>query len=391
MSRVQRIGDVSEAARTLRIALGAAAAHKSFKDLVDALRLVLVRAGISVDRIQLPFSRVLGFRHPTLALVMVTWTDENEWADSEALDHATFDGFLARERKASPFEALVRGERSSMLLDLEHEGHEFGLLQRLATRGYRGYFAVSVPMPDGGCQPLSMASREPYSSELPQRIAPLLDLFALAIYGAYRTSQAQRLAEVYIGLDSGCRVLDGEIRRGSTEAIEAGIMFCDIRGFTRLSEERGAESAVELVNEVFAAIEDHAAEAGGEILKFIGDAMLVVFPVRDGDRSSVARAMIATVERTLASLAAKASGVEVGFGCHIGDVLRGNIGTPQRLDYTVMGPAVNLASRLESLCKLINVPAVYSSAVASASGERLRFAGAHQVKGVAEAVELFKS
>ena len=159
---------------------------------------------------------------------------------------------------------------------------------------------------------------------------------------------------------------------------------------SHLSERLSAVEVVREVNEIFSIVGQHAESRGGEILKFIGDAMLVVFAVRDGDRPAVARAMLDTARHALADVALLQSGLRIGFGGHIGQVLQGNIGTPTRLDYTVMGPAVNLASRLESLCKTVGAPAVFSEAVAAALVDaELQPAGSHPLKGVGQPVAVY--
>ena len=146
-------------------------------------------------------------------------------------------------------------------------------------------------------------------------------------------------------------------------------------------------SVVRVVNHVFAVVGEAAESRGGEILKFIGDAMLVIFPVSDS-RTDVARAMVETARESLAGVEALDCDIHIGFGGHIGEVVQSNIGTPNRLDFTVMGSAVNLASRLESLCKTLNADAVFSDTVAL-EGRGLGPAGPQSVKGVAEPVETF--
>lgn len=381
--------DHAETTRILTRALGVATGPPSFLPLVDGIRDALRSMGIRVDRVQLPLSHAMGFRHPTLGLVLATWEHDTGHAQSEVLTHAFLDGLDNRGAVNTPFEDIVlRGAPHLLVPDLAQEDLGIPMLAKLRRRGFRGYLALGLPTPDGNNQPLSLASRATYSPELLQRVAPIRDLLGLAVYAAYRTSQAVRLAETYIGHDSGARVLAGDIRRGSTRRLEAGIMFCDIRGFTALTERLGAEGVVRLVNDVFARVGREAEARGGEILKFIGDAMLMVFPV-DGDRAEVAQAMVSTSQASLESTTALEGDVHVGFGGHIGEIVQANIGTPQRLDFTVMGAAVNLASRLESLCKPLRADAVFSSVVAAEAGGDLQHAGHHAVKGVAEPVAAF--
>ncbi|MEY3013824.1 MAG: hypothetical protein RIT45_2559 [Pseudomonadota bacterium] len=380
--------DQAEIANILSRALGAAADPPSFLPLVDGMRDAIRSAGVRVDRLQLPLSRLMGFRHPTLGLVLATWDDEQAHAATEVLTHAQLDSSASRGATGTPFEGLMaRGEPYLLLPDLMQDDGGFAVLARLRDRGYRGYLALGLPSPQGHAQPLSICSREPYSADTAARLAPLAALMGIAVYAGYRTSQAVRLAQAYIGQESGTRVLAGEIQRGSTRRLEAGIVFCDIRGFTALSERLGAEGVVRVVNEVFAVIGEAAERRGGEILKFIGDAVLIVFPIATS-RSAAAQAMVETAQQALAGVHALDAGVSVGFGGHIGEVVQGNIGTPSRLDFTVMGPAVNLASRLEGLCTPLRAEAVFSETVAEAV-DGLRPAGSHTLKGVAEPVAVF--
>ncbi len=380
--------DHAEIARMLVKALGKASAPMSFLPLVDGIRDALRAAGVRVDRVQLPMSRQMGFRHPTLGLVLVTWSDTEGHAGSEVMTHAFLDQLTTAGVAGTPFEDIVLHGAPHLLTNLDEDDLGIEMLTRLRGKGYRGYLALGLPMPQGYPQPLSIASRKPYPADLPARLEPLRELLALTVYAAYRTSQATCVAEAYIGRESGPRVLAGDIQRGSTREVEAGIVFCDIRGFTALSERLGADGVVRVVNEVFAVIGREAEARGGEILKFIGDAMLVVFPI-EGDRAAAARAKVETARASRAGVAPPGAGVRGGGGGHIGKVVQGNIGTPTRLDFTVMGPAVNLASRLEGLCKPLAADAVFSAAVIAAGGEGLRPAGAHALKGVAEPVAAF--
>lgn len=382
---------LTETTAVLNRALDQCLQPPSFLPLTVGIRDALAVEGIAVQRVQLPMSRLSGFRHPTYGLVLATWADDTGFDGSEVLTHQFLDGLRAPGVENTPFADIVLRGGTQLFLDLDQDDGGFASLAALRERGFRGYCALGLPLPGGDHQPLSVCRRGPFSDDELQRLLDLRHLLAAVVYAAYRTSQALRVAEAYIGADSGPRVLAGEIQRGSTRRVEAGIVFCDIRGFTPLSEKLGAEEVVAVVNEVFAAVGAAAEPRGGEILKFIGDAMLIVFPVQPGvgGPAAVARAMVQTAAASMVAVEGLDSGVRVGFGGHIGEVVQGNIGTPTRLDFTVMGPAVNLASRLEGLCKVLGVGAAFSAAVGGLAGEGLVRAGEHRVKGVKTPVEVW--
>ena len=207
----------------------------------------------------------------------------------------------------------------------------------------------------------------------------------------YQSHVSMSLAETYLGARTGENVLSGKIFRGAQETIDAGIMFCDVRGFTSMSEQLGAEGVVRVMNDVFQIIEE---EVGGEILKFIGDALLLIFPREEYKNDlSLSRSMIEgalrAVQRVEEHGRKLALPLTVGFGGHIGHVLYGNIGTNDRLDFTVMGPAVNLTSRLESMCTRLGTQLTISSIVAQGNQDILESFGTHPIKGVAEPVEIW--
>lgn len=371
-------------ARILSAALGAAASAQSLQPVLAGLRDALREAGIAVDRLQLPMLRELGFRHPELALLLLTWSDDQGPDESIVVRHDQMDRSTRSGAAGTPYGRVIDGEDPVYVQDLCAGDGGYRVLAELRERGFRHYAAVALPMPSGFDQPLSIASRTPFPADLRQRLLSVRDVFALAIYGAYRTSQAMRVSSTYIGAHAGARVLAGDIVRGHTERLHAGIMFTDIRGFTAMSQRAEPEVVVATVNRVFAVVGREAEARGGEILKFIGDAMLLVFRV-ESDPGPVAVAMVEAARAAVAGVAALDDGLQVGFGGHIGEVVQGNIGTPARLDFTVMGAAVNLASRLEGLCRPLGVSAVFSDAVAVHAGGLVP-AGSHMLKGVDAAV-----
>jgi adenylate cyclase len=205
---------------------------------------------------------------------------------------------------------------------------------------------------------------------------------------------ARAVADAYIGPRSGRRVLDGRIRRGDVESLRAAIWFSDLRGWSRLANTLPAADAVALANGYFERVEAAVVEAGGEILKLIGDAVLAIFPVeaagpdKPGDDAAACRAALEAARDAQARSAAD-GGAAFGIGLHVGELVYGNVGTPTRLDFTVMGQAVNLAARLEGLTKTLGRPVIVSEALARAAGAPCADLGEHAVAGWDRPVRVF--
>lgn len=208
---------------------------------------------------------------------------------------------------------------------------------------------------------------------------------------------SHNLLNSYLGPTAGKRVYAGQIERGDSYTITAAIWCCDLRGFTQLSEALSRIETVKLLNRWFDSIGRAVTDNGGEILKFMGDGMLAVFPVLETPEDTCARALVAAEQAVAnhndlnADLLAAGEGIFLRFGLalHLGEVEFGNVGADDRLDFTVIGPAVNQASRLESLTKEIGRTVVFSDSFAAAVPERLTSLGRYQLRGMAEASEVF--
>ncbi|WP_299356392.1 adenylate/guanylate cyclase domain-containing protein [uncultured Shimia sp.] len=160
------------------------------------------------------------------------------------------------------------------------------------------------------------------------------------------TVLSKAVATAYLGPLTGQRVLGGDITRGHVDHLDAAILVSDLRGWTQLNTERRVEETVAIANAYFDILDDAVRAHGGEILKFMGDGVLAVFPVTEA-RSGAARNAVAAAQQALAQ---QDGDIQFGIGLHIGNVLYGNTGSERRLDFTVLGPAVNLAARIEALC-----------------------------------------
>lgn len=203
----------------------------------------------------------------------------------------------------------------------------------------------------------------------------------------------ESLLRVYLGNNAAKRVLEGAFLRGTGEPIRAALWFCDMRGFTTLADRRPATEVVTILDQFFEAVAGPIAPKGGEVLKFIGDAVLAVFPVGDtGPSDACARALSAAREaRTaVAELAARDGMPPLGLGIalHLGEVVYGNIGARERLDFTVIGAAVNEVCRVEALCRELG-PILMTADFALHCEAEAESRGIHALKGVAAPQELF--
>jgi adenylate cyclase len=205
------------------------------------------------------------------------------------------------------------------------------------------------------------------------------------------------LLQAYLGRRSAGRVLSGAVRRGTGEVIEAVVWVSDLRDFTHLSETLPADQVIAALNDCCARLVGAIHPFGGEVLKFIGDGLLAIFPLEPRGATAACDGALAAVraarngmarldqERTRSGLPP----LPFGIGLHLGAVMYGNIGAPDRLDFTAIGPAVNVASRIEGLCRPLACPVLISEAVATRCTQPLAPFGEHKLRGAARPVELF--
>ena len=205
------------------------------------------------------------------------------------------------------------------------------------------------------------------------------------------------LLETYLGADPARRVLDGAIVRGKAEPVEAVLWYSDLQGFTRIADTAPRDQLLGLLNEYADCLVSTIGAHQGEVLKFIGDGILAMFPL--GEASPCARALDAAEAalRHVDELNARRRGeglpwTDIHLALHVGEVLYGNIGSRERLDFTVVGPAVNEVARIEAMCRSLDQRVVTSSAFAEAAGEakgRLVSLGRYALRGVRRPEELF--
>ena len=277
---------------------------------------------------------------------------------------------------------------------------EYPLLSRLRQKGATDYFALALNRALRRFPVVTWATDRPGGFD-DADIATLEDLNpALAAIVDSRAVRrvTENLLDTYLGSQAGRRVLAGQIQRAEGEQLRAVIMMTDMRGFTALSDRLPGNEVIELLDDYFEAITTPVEKRKGEVLKFMGDGVLAIFPAADDDDFS--EASVQALEAALDGLerlavinkARREAGqaeVKIGIGLHLGEVIFGNVGAADRLDFTVIGPAVNLASRIEDLTKQLSRPMLFSGAFARICPRPLISLGFQSVRGLDEPEEIF--
>jgi adenylate cyclase len=271
---------------------------------------------------------------------------------------------------------------------------DFPILEDLVKEGASDFLAVPLRFVSGEVHAASFATRRPggFSESDLRALRRLLPPFTRVaeIYANMR--KAQNILDAYLGPGAGAKVLAGQIKRGDAQDIDAVIWFCDLRDSTPLADSMGRRDFLRLLNEYFECVLGPVLERQGEVLRFIGDAALAIFPVDSRPDVACAKALEAARE-ALARLRKlsenRESPLRVGIGLHMGSLTYGNVGTPSRIEFTVVGAAANEAARIESLCKDLRVDLLASERVARALPGQLVSLGSHTLTGVRDKMELF--
>ena len=307
----------------------------------------------------------------------------------------------------SPFYRLELSGESFLRrrLTAETEG-EFSIFSDLRAEGITDYlaitnrFAAEGIIGDMDCVYSSWATDAPqgFRDSDVDDLSRLMPMVALTLKSASLTRIAGTLVETYLGRDAGRKVLGGRIGRGVADRIEAVLWFSDLRNYTRISDSADPEQIIPLLNEYAGAILSAIHEHEGDVLKLIGDGTLAIFTAADRASACHAALTAALDARRAVTLvnerriAASLPTTDMYLGLHVGEVFYGNIGSEERLDFTVVGPAVNEVSRIASMCRSLDQPVLISSAFASAIDEPKKLlvsVGRYALRGVERPQSLF--
>jgi adenylate cyclase len=353
----------------------------------------LQRAGIPVKRATL---HVL-IHHPQWLGARIMWAEGMRGAEIARVDHDV------RERSeyiGSPANEIHNGA-TEVRENLERDpsqGRKHAVYDEMREKGLTDYVAWPMYHTLGKRHIVTFATDMPggFNDEQIAALQKLLPVLALVSEIRIKNRLARTLLETYVGAHAGELILAGAIRRGSGTTVRAAIMICDLRDFTRISDNWPRDDVIDLLNDYFDAMSEPIARHGGEILKFMGDGLLAIFPLDQPQACANLLHAVTEARQAMNALNDRNGGngrapLNYGVGVHVGDVMYGNIGSRARLDFTVIGPAVNMASRLEALTKQVGKPVLLSRDFADLVKDDfdLERLGEYPVRGFSDPIELF--
>lgn len=366
----------------------------SMAELLQGFAERLSAGGLSLSRAFMALPTI----SPEWRAINLTWR-RGESALREQIEYDRFPDDFA----GSPVEFLLNSGRVRHRWRLREENGTGGypLLERLRDEGHTDFaahlvgFAANAVFAVQGVA-LTACSDAPGGFR-DDDLAVLNELVPVLALAAYRLALFDMTVDVlgaYLGHDAGRRILNGETRRGHGQSVPAALLMADLGGFTAASE-TGGEALIARLGEHLAAMVEPVEREGGEVLKFLGDGILAAFPVDpDAPELACAKALAAACGAIAENDAVNARhpgspALPLKVGLHRGEVFYGNVGAGSRLDFTVIGPAVNEAARLETLCGTLGRPILMSEPFARCCGRATTSLGRHDLRGVAEAREIF--
>jgi adenylate cyclase len=358
------------------------------EDMLNRFCRALLACGMSLHRVAV-FVRTL---HPNVAGRGFFWRADREEVEVDSAEHGWFG---TEEHLKSPIYAVwTRNTEVRRRLADPNCPLDYPVLQDLRAEGVTDYLAVPLRFLNGEVHVATFATRrrggfsETEVAALRRLLPPFTRL--AEIYASMR--KAQNILDAYLGASAGEKVLAGRIKRGDSEDIDAVIWFCDLRDSTALADSMARRDFLALLNDYFECVLGPVLERGGQVLRFIGDAALAIFPVEGKPAEACAKALAAAQEALIRMEKlneARPRPLRFGIGLHLGELTYGNVGTPTRIEFTVVGAAANEAARIESLCKHLDEDLLVSERVARTLPGAFRSLGSHTLRGVGDKMELF--
>jgi adenylate cyclase len=355
---------------------------------------------VRLQRADIPIKRAslhLLIYHPQWLGARIMWADGMPEAEYSRVD---YDVRERSEYIGSPASEIHNGA-SEVRENLERDpslGRKHAVYDEMRAKGLTDYVAWPLYHTLNKRHMVTFATDRTggFDDAHVAGLLKLLPVLALVSEIRMKNRLARTLLETYVGSHAGELILAGATRRGSGTTVSAAIMICDLRDFTRISDNWPRDDVIDLLNDYFDALSEPIARHGGEILKFMGDGLLAIFPLSQPSACANLLHAVAEGRQAMIGLNKKNSetgraSLNYGIGVHVGDVMYGNIGSLTRLDFTVIGPAVNMASRLEALTKQLGKAVLLSRAFADfvESDFDLERVGEYPVRGFSDPIELF--
>lgn len=366
-------------------------------------------------KIGVPASRVLGAMttlHPLTEAITMLWSERDGVSDLRLIPHGDNQN---DDWQSSPLKALIDSGDKEAHYRLSDQGNwsQYPLLRELEQEGIVDYLAFQSPFSetsddasrqDGLLSSWATDHPDGFSHEHIEALRRLIPRFAIVAKMANRERLKENIAFAYMGEKAGTQVLNGQIKLGDGQVIRAVIWFSDLRDSTRLAEEMSLHEFLELLNDYFDAMAGAVIEHGGEVLRFIGDAALAIFPIRDNEENgedghtelearslalqSASAAAARAEMRNASRIESEQTPFRYGISLHVGEIMYGNIGVPSRVEFSVIGPAANAAARLESLTKTLDRRVLVSQDFANGIEHDWEDMGKHSISGSGHTMEV---
>lgn len=357
--------------------------------LMEGLGYRMMSVGLPIHRLTVSL-RVLS---PTVLAVGATWKP------GEPTEIATYD-YAERDTgmyERSPYKVVHEtGKPLTIALD-ETPDDRFGIVPELKAAGYRHYCVHPLRFSDGVVNALTISTRDEagFPPDFDAFLAEMLPAFTnvMEVFTYHRVLKG--LLTAYVGAGPAGQIISGTTHRGEVTRMHAAVLFVDLRGFTALSVTMPPEDTADLLNSYYDLVVPAMTDKGGDILKFIGDGVLAIFA--DGDEGPGAACVraLSAAEAALAAAVAHVAGegppIHFGVALHHGEVAYGNVGSGERLDFTVVGRDVNIAARISALCSSLGRPLLVSAGFKDLVEERtFSTCGWHDVRGLSDPIEVFE-
>ena len=372
--------------------LGEGRQIKTTTGLLTAFSLRLRAAGLPVWRTTLHIRQL----HPNLFTRMIEWREDKGVTELRRERNVEKTAFFLKSPVALIFDG---GPTSNYRLEETSAPREFDVLDELSALGITDYTVWPLVVNEGTPIACSIGTRREggFTADDLALVRPVMLVLAPLVDLLQQRQNAATLLDTYVGHRAGERILAGDIHLGDGETIAAVLWYCDIRNFTALSESLPRDELLASLNAFFAVMVTEIENEGGEVLKFIGDGLLAVFRFEAADRDGPCRQALRAAEAACSNMDAaneqrSAAGlppIGFGIGLHVGEVMYGNIGGANRLDFTVIGPAVNLVSRVEGMTRQLGQRVLCTADFVDGHTGAFRSHETHALRGIAQTVELF--